>query len=352
MRRTDLLNALGAFALVAVVVLGGTVAVGTLLSGPDDTSSPDASAFTSDSLPASPIADDGTITAPGGEPKTVVVDRSHANAVEKAGIQPLVDALVSQGHTVRFYSGSTDSQSFGGLSDQSGESAFNDTLRSADAFVVANPATEYTAEEIAGVEAFTDAGGRVLLLADPLGSSSSSGTSLPAPLGSGSTASATPGQPTNLAAQFDVSFDGGYLYDMDENANHYRSVYASGAGDAPLTADAGRVVLQGAAGLTTGPDATPLFRTESTRLSSTRRAGNYTVAARSGNLTAVGDTDFLAPETATVADNERLVGNVAAFLVTGEKAPDAPTAESQAGGGPGSVVSPPSANTTTTSASP
>ena len=146
MRRTDLLNALGAFALVAVVVLGGTVAVGTLLSGPDDTSSPDASAFTSDSLPASPIADDGTITAPGGEPKTVVVDRSHANAVEKAGIQPLVDALVSQGHTVRFYSGSTDSQSFGGLSDQSGESAFNETLGTADSFVVANPGTDTGAD--------------------------------------------------------------------------------------------------------------------------------------------------------------------------------------------------------------
>lgn len=351
MRRTDLLKGVGAFALVAVVVLGGTVAAGTLLSSPDDTSSPDASAFTADSLPASPIADDGTISAPGGEPKTVVVDLSHANAIEKGGIQPLVDALVSQGHTVRFYSGSAASSGLGGLSSQSGESAFNDTLRSADAFVVANPGTEYTSEEIAGVEAFTDAGGRVLVLADPLGSSSSSGTSLPAPLGSGSTASATPGQPTNLAAQFDVSFDAGYLYDMDENANHYRSVYASGAGDAPLTADAGRVVLQGAAGLTTGPDATPLFRAESTHRSSTRRAGNYTVAARSGNLTAIGDTDFLAPETATVADNERLVGNVAAFLVTGEKAPDAPTAGSESDGSSGGV-SLPTGNTTTTSASP
>lgn len=350
MRRANLLKGVAAFALVVAVVVASTAAAGTFLFDPADSSvAPSAPAFTSDSLPATPVEDDGTVTAPAGdETKTVVVDRSHANAVEKAEIQPLIDALVRRGHEVRFHSGGGSGQSIGGLSAQSGGSSFNDTLRSADAFVVVNPGSEYTADEIDGVEAFADAGGRVLVLADPVGPSTSGGTSLPVPLGSGSTSSVTPGQPTNLAARFGISFDAGYLFDMDENANNFQSVYASTVGSDPLTAEADRIVLRDAAALTTGPDATALFETETTRLSSTRRNGNYTVAARNGNVTAVGDTDFLASESATVAGNDRFVTNVAGFLVTGERTSDAPAAESDTSVGTGGVLPPGSGNQTNT----
>ncbi|WP_134670638.1 motility-associated ABC transporter substrate-binding family protein [Halorussus marinus] len=358
MRRTELLKSVVAFALVAGVVLASVAGAGVLLGDATDASTdPDAPAFTSDSLPATPVADDGTVTAPeGDEPKTVVVDRSHANAVQKSDLQPLVDALIAQGHEVRFHTGAGAGQGLGGFSGGSGESTFNDTLRSADAFVVANPATEYTADEIAGIEAFAEAGGRVLLLADPAGApASSSASSLPIPLGGASGSSATPGQPTNLAAAFDLSFDAGYLYDMAENANHFQSVYAAPTGDGPLATGADRVVLRDAAAIATGPDAEPVLAAADARLSSTRRAGNYTVAARAGNVTAIGDTDFLAPATATVGDNDRLVGNVAGFLVTGEKTAEAPAPAGGSSGvpelGPGGVTPPQTGNQTTNATS-
>ncbi|NHN59482.1 MULTISPECIES: DUF4350 domain-containing protein [Halorussus] len=332
MQRTDLLKGVGAFALIAVVVIGSTVAVGTLTGGPTDASAaPNATAFTSESLQATPVADDGTVAVPdAGESKTVVVDRSHANAVEKGQIQPLVDALIAGGHDVRFHSGA--GQSYSALSAGSSGSSLNATLRSADAFVVMNPGSAYSESEIDAIEAFAEAGGRVLVLADPVGSSGSSGTSLPL-IGSSSTSSVTPGQPTNLAARFDVSFDTGYLYDMADNANHFQSVYVNGTGSDPLTAGTDRVVLRRAAALTLGPEATPLFEAESTRLSATRREGDHAVAARNGNLTAVGDTDFLAPASATVADNDAFVGNLASFLVTGEKRSGVPAAGGSTGAG-------------------
>ncbi|WP_435175164.1 DUF4350 domain-containing protein [Halorussus sp. AFM4] len=334
MRRTELLRGVGAFALIAVVIVGSTVAVGTLTDGPTDASDrPDAPAFTSGSLPATPVADDGAVAAPDtGESKTVVVDRSHSNAVSKGGIQPLVDALVAGGHEVRFHSGS--GQSYAGLSTGSSGSSLNETLRSADAFVVVNPGSAYSESEIDAIEAFAEAGGRVLVLADPVGSSGSSGTTIPL-IGSSSSSSVTPGQPTNLAARFDVSFDTGYLFDMAENANHFQSVYANGTGSGPLTDGADRVVLREAAALSLGPEATPVFEAESVRRSATRREGDYAVAARNGNLTAVGDTDFLAPASATVADNDALVGNLASFLVTGEKRSGVPMVGGSTGAGTG-----------------
>lgn len=260
MQRTSLLKGIGAFALLSWLCWEAPSLLGPSFPAPPRLRRRMRRRSRLFHSPATPVADDGTITAPGGETKTVVVDRSHANAVEKGEIQPLIDALVTQGHKIRFQSGSTGSQSLSGLSGQSDDTSFNDTLQSADAFVVINPGNEYTSDEIAGIEAFADAGGRVLILADPVSSSSSSGTSLPAPLGTGSTSAVTVGQPTNLAAQFDISFDRGYLYDRSANANHFQSIYASGAGSTPLTADAGRVVLQNAAPLTTGPDATPSSR--------------------------------------------------------------------------------------------
>lgn len=334
MRRTELLQGVGAFALIAVVIVGGTLAVGTLTDGPTDASAqPDAPAFASDSLPATPVADDGSIAVPdAGESKTVVIDRSHSNAVEKGQIQPLVDALVAGGHEVRFHSGG--GQSYSALSTGSSSSSLNRTLRSADAFVVVNPASAYSDTEIDGIEAFAEAGGRVLLLADPVGSSGSSGTSIPL-IGSSSTSSVTPGQPTNLAARFDVSFDSGYVYDMAENANHFQSVYANGTGSDSLTDGTDRVVLREAAALSLGPDATPVFEAQSVRRSATRREGDYAVAARNGNLVAVGDTDFLAPASSTVASNDALVGNLGSFLVSGDKQPGVPTVSGSSGTGTG-----------------
>ena len=139
------------------------------------------------------------------------------------------------------------------------------------------------------------------------------------------------GQPTNLAASFGVSFGDGYLYDMAENANNFQSVYAGG--DSGVGDGVGDAILTDATPVTTGGDASPVLTASGVSLSSTRDEGSYTVAARNGNVIAVGDTDFLTSGAATEGDNDVLASNVAAFLVEGDKEAGAPAAPAGSSGG-------------------
>jgi hypothetical protein len=83
---------------------------------------------------------------------------------------------------------------------------------------------------------------------------------------------------------------------------------------------------------------------EGTTLSSTRRTGEYAVAVRNGDVAAIGDTSFLAREDVYEADNEVLVGNLADFLVSGDKEPGAPAEpEPDRPAGPTGPVRPPGA---------
>ncbi|SEN66693.1 hypothetical protein SAMN05216388_1004143 [Halorientalis persicus] len=335
MARTNLLKGIGVFAIVVIVVVGATAATGTLLSGASPSGDTEAPAYDSGLLPTA-VDDSGTVEPPqSDETKTVVIDQSHGNAVGESDMEPLVDALIESGHDVRFYSGGTDSGFGGGTGGlSSGGSGLNATLRSADAFVVANPASAYTSGEINGIESFADAGGRVLLLADPVPPSAST-QSIPVniPIGTGSGTATTPGQPTNLAANFGISFGAGYLFDMENNANNYQRIYADPSGDDALTAGADRLVFDDATALTTDADATPIVQSDA-QSSATRRDGTYPVAVRTDSVVAIGNTEFLAPDSATVADNDAFVSNIASFLVTGDKQPGVPE-PADAATGPG-----------------
>lgn len=319
MQVREVAKAVGVVAAVAAVVLATAFAGGVLLSSPTDTSAaPDAPAYDTNELVAQPIEDDGSVEAPSdGESKTVVVDLSHGNDVGENDLQPFADALVEAGHDVRFYSGGQSS----GIGASRGPSQFNETLRGADALVVVSPATAYTDDEIEGVAAFEEAGGRVLLAADPPTTGSSQESSPLPGLGSTSASSAA-GQPANLAAHFDVTFGAGYLYDVADNANNFQRVYASGQGGVADGVE--QAVLLAATPLETGPDASAVLSADGS-LSTTRDAGTYTVAARNDNVLALGDTDVLTAGVVADGDNDALASNVAAFLVGGDKEPGEPS---------------------------
>jgi hypothetical protein len=352
MARTDLLKGVGVFAVVVVVIVAATVATGTLLSDSSTDASVDAPAYDDQLLPTA-VDDGGSVGTPEGDAtKTVVIDKSHGNALSESEMQPLVDALVRDGHNVRFYTGGSGGTGgfSGGIS--SGSSGLNATLRSADAFVVANPASTYTAGEINGIDAFAEAGGRVLMLADPVNpSSGGQSISIPNPLGGATGSTVTPGQPTNLAANFGVSFGAGYLFDMTDNANNFQRIYAQPSGDSSLTEGVDRLVFDDATPLATSSDSTAVVESQDAQLSSTRRGSTYTVAAKTGNVVTVGDTNFLEPASATVADNDVFLTNLADFLVSGDKEPGAPEAAGPStgtGSGSGGFGGPPQPGTTPT----
>jgi len=343
------LGIVGVFVLAVLLVVGATTGVAVLTdTGTETTARPDAPTFENDTLLPEAVADTGAVaTAETDTEKTVVVDLSHGNDVSRAEMQPLVDALVRGGHDVMFFTGGSSSI---GYSSSSGSSPLNKSLRDADAFVVANPGTAYSGSEVNGIEAFADAGGRVLLLADtPTSGSSSSVPSIVPSIGSGSSVSAS-GQPTNVAGRFGITFGSGYLYDMTENANNFQYIYGSTAGESRLGTDAEQTVFRAAVPIVTSAESETLLTGDNVRHSSTRKNGTYAVAVRNGNVTAVGDTWFLSPEAATLADNEHLVGNVATFLTDGDKAAGAPQASGSSSSSdvtfPGSGITTPIATPT------
>lgn len=344
MRIGRVLGVVATFVVAVVVVVGAVAGVGVVLDGGDATSttrSTNVSTYDTTSLLPTAVPDDGTVPVPEtGTEKTVVVDLSHGNAVDRAALDPLVTALVAGGHDVRFFSGSATS-SFG----SSGGQGLNESLRGADAFVVANPARAYTDSEVAGIEAFADAGGRLLLLGEPPQSGTSASVSIPG-LPTGGSATAAAGQPNNVASQFGIAFGAGYLYDMEENANNFAYTYGTAAGGDDLAGGVERTVFRDAVPVTTSEATTTVLASRNVSASATRERGTYAVAVRNGNVAAIGDTWFLTPEGATLADNERLVGNVATFLVTGEKEPGAPQSAAGAGDGTPSFGPAPSAPTT------
>jgi hypothetical protein len=292
----------GVFALVVVVIVGGAAVV-PFVSGDDGTRA-DATneQFQPETILAEQAEENGQVTMDSdASGKTVLVDAGHGNDVSESDLKPLVSALVANGHEVRFYT-----RDAGQL---------NASLREADAFVVANPRQPYSPSEVDGVEAFADAGGRVLMMSDP------------------PTAQVTGGllfasyeqisyKQTAVGSPLGIAFGTGYLYNMAENANNYQGIYATG-GDAAVTDGVDRAVLREAVPVVHSGGTVGLTAEDAT-LSTTRDTGTYPTLVQSGNVVAVGDTDFVNPENAYDADNEVLVGNLADFLVSGDKEPGAP----------------------------
>ncbi|WP_226007243.1 hypothetical protein [Natrinema salinisoli] len=225
--------------------------------------------------PSLPIRDDGpnhrlSVGSLGG------VDRD---------VNPLVSALVENGHEVVFYDGGPTSNV-----------KLSQTLEDADAFLTVGSAT-YTPTERNTLEQFIDSGGRTLIVSNP-----------------GST-----GDTAQIASAGGVYTHSGYLYNLEENDNNHLGVYAEPTGDSSLTEGIDRVVLRGATPVGASSGETALETSNGTTLSTTREAGTYGVAARNDNVAVIGDESFLTPENVYRVDNNVLAGNLADFLVTGEE---------------------------------
>ena len=321
MRPADIATRAGAFLLVAVVVAAAVVGSGMVAGdGAQSYSGEELTVESHSSVDiASQPAEEGEVELSSSTSgKVVVIDEAHGNSFGEIQIRPLVNALTESGHEVRFY------QPERGPSGQ----ALNASLRDADAFVSLAPDSRFSSSEADSIEAFLEAGGRVLAAGEPEGSSlgaSIFGLTMSTG-GGGTTAEFAPA----LSPQ-GLTVGSGYLYDMEQNLNNHANVHAtatSGASD--LTAGVGTVVVHEATPVT-GDDV--LLRTPgSSELSTTREAGEYGVLARSGNVAVLGDASILDPDWVTVADNEVLVGNLLDYLVTGDREP-MPTTGSQSGPG-------------------
>lgn len=321
----DRLRLAGVFLLVVVVVVGGAAAIPLVST---EQTAPPATVDNPQFDPSSSLVDeapeDGTIRMESdASGKTILIDAGHGNSPSADSIDPLVSTLVANGHSVTFFDPQANPRA-----------SLNASLREADAFLTISPTRRYSDGQLAGIAEFTEAGGRMVVLSDP-----SSGGSLGGLLGGLLGISSGPSGPatSGLSTPYGLELGAGSLYDIDSERN-YAYINASGASGS-LGAGVEAAVLRDAAPVVTGPNAQVALRsTPDTQRTTTRRSGEYAVAAQQGPVAVIGDTEFLTPDDAYRGDNEVLIGNLADFLVSGEKSPEnAPAPPAPSGPGPGGV---------------
>jgi hypothetical protein len=329
---TDVSRLVGVFAVVLALVLAAA-AVAPLLASPGGDANPrpqDPAAFEPSNILPGDVSQNGTVSVDADtEEKVVVIDRAHENDFDREEVQPLVESLVEAGYEVRFHGG--EGPGSARSSAGPGSSPLNQSLRDADAFLVISPQRPFTDAARRGITDFADRGGRVAMLGEPT-SASPSVVSILGPI----TSSRSTSQMTPLTSQFGIGLSTGYLYNMYENGNNYQNVYATAESDGPLTDGVDRVMFDRPTAVSVGDDASvAMSATERTALSTTRQQDAYPVAAVNDNVAVVGDTSFLTPENYQYADNEVFLGNLAEFLVTGDKEQKPTRSGTQGPGAPG-----------------
>lgn len=293
-------------AVVAGIILGAAAVLPLVMPVPDrdvpEYPEFDTSVIVTDPAPATgTIEADSTVADAHG---VVVIDASHANRFDRADVQPLIEAINRVGYDVRIHSA-------GPLEEELGD---------ADAFVVIDPASAYTGDDLDAVDQFVADGGRLLVLAEPDRIEQEVGV-VRAELVT------VESEVDEIGQRFGVAFDTRFVYDMETNDGNYKRPVVSPTGDASISpvddnlADVDEVSLYTAAAVrptTAGGDV--VLETSSTaQLANADEQDSHPVAVRNGNVLAIGDSTFVRADRHTVGDNNVFLAHVVEFLVAGDR---------------------------------
>jgi hypothetical protein len=231
----------------------------------------------------------------------VLLDEAHGNEFALADIRFLDGRLAARGFELLHFTG-------GDLARQ---------LRPVNAFISITPLNEFSAEEILAVSRFVDRGGRLLLVGDPTRYQIIFDEEDPFAF---TFDLETDEIPLNtLANEFDIIYNGDYVYNTSENEGNFRNIILKSAGfsEDSLLDGLEQLAVYSTHSLQIGPDAEALITgDDNTWSSATDRPGELILAALNGNgrVLALGDVHFLNDPYYTVYDNSQFIANIADFL--------------------------------------
>jgi hypothetical protein len=259
--------------------------------------------FQSLSIPTPPVKAeqaDSKIKEWGG---VVVMDTLHGNQFKPPELDSLVQALNQRGARVEFDNGSPTLEM---------------RLKYASAYVIISPSTVYTSDEMRWITAFVNNGGRLVVFTDAtrgqITYDSYTGE-----------ASALPDSNivNPILAPFGIAVEADYLYNLITNEGNFRNVFFDEFNEDELTFGLKRVAFYGTHSVKSD-SGLPLFLGADQTLSSiTDAGGGLSAGAVSGNgdVLALGDFTFLTPPYNNVTDNNRLIANIANFMLGGTRKP-------------------------------
>jgi len=326
--------------IVALAVVGGVVLGAAGDSGQPDgaeVSGQSPAQFQPDAVNEEYDPETGDIEVDAGEQdKRILVDTRHGNQFSQADLEPVVEAAFESGHTIEFGAEASSSGT------RRGGSSYQETLSNYDGVLIIQPTGEFSQSERNALQNYTDAGGRVAVLAEPTQIQAALGLfGVPSPVSFGA---------TNLSRNYGLQVGAEGLYNMNEdrNDNNFKSIYASPSADGTLTEgvetisfDQGGYVVVNEDHEDAGRIETLYTAAEGTRTLDTRRTGEYPVVARNDNMVLVADSSFIEQSEVYDVDNEVFVGNLVEFLVSGDLEDDFPDGTSESAPEPPEPPEPP-----------
>lgn len=306
---------------VAVVAVGGVVSAVT--GGDGNTAElPEVENPQYDADRVSPDTSPGTAniqmdSSATGE--TIVV--SVGGGVSERDIEPLVNTLIEAGAEVNVVSKGSPGPAIGPIgpgpqpprarppapqpSGGEEESTLSEELPEADAFMSIG-VSSYRDEDIDAITEFIESDGRTLVAVNP------------------QQEFAPDSGYAELYSELGAYTESGYVYNLAENDLNYQRIFAEPAGSSMLTEGVDRVVFDTATPVRAASSDERMEPIDGSVLSTTRAETDLPVLVRDGDVALVGDTGFLTPENTQRADNDVFVGNVADFLVGGDRTSGGP----------------------------
>lgn len=231
----------------------------------------------------------------------VLLDRAHENNFTLEDIAYLDGRLAARGVEMLPFDG-------GDLSS---------ALRTVNAYLVITPLADFSPEEILAVSRFVDRGGRLLLIGDPTRFNLIFDEEDFFALNPTLQADQIP--LNSLANEFDIAFNGDYLYNTAENEGNFRNIilHREGFAEDGLVEDVDKLAFYSTHSLQVGPTGEALITADDNTWSSTTdRPGGLVLAAtsREGQVLALGDIHFFTQPYFTVFDNGRFIAQIADFL--------------------------------------
>ena len=209
----------------------------------------------------------------------IVFDKAHENDFLPEEINPLISKLSEMGLAIDY------------LEDDSLENK----LRYADAFVVISPVKAFTIDENNMVTAFLEKKGRLILISDPSREDTINSLS------------------TNLG----IVFKNDYLYHMEEHAGNFRYVFLDQFSSSPITKDIDRAIFFVSSSI--NADTKIGYANEGTQSSKDGKGEYASIVMAGDNVLAIGDLTFMTEPYNRALDNEKLISNIADFLMESKR---------------------------------
>ena len=228
----------------------------------------------------------------GGSRGTLVVDHAHRNILLPGELTQLISRVADRGYAIEYLEPPDRNSTARTAAD------LNAKLAEANSLLIVSPYQSFTREEVFAVQKFLERGGRVLVVAEP----------------------SRPNDVNSIAGPLGLEFQPDYLFNSVEYDLNFQHIIVRQFQPHEITSGLNEIILH-STGTVTSAGSGLAFTDDNTESSLYGKGTGASPIATGENQNVVGvyDLTFMVPPNNLVADNNRLVSNLADFLTGSQR---------------------------------